>query len=125
MTTTPNHPDEIPPRPDEDPDTQPAPGPADGGEPTPSDVEPDPGPESGSSFSAPSEGLADPTAGQTGPVAPKPDAGEESVPDAPDDDVRTHEADFSAAGGYDDRQADGMPGAARPTPEEYVEEEGR
>ena len=40
----------------------------------------------------------------------------------PPDDQRSHPSDF-ASGGYDDRQEDATPSAARETPEDYAERE--
>jgi hypothetical protein len=64
----------------------------------------------------PPSGLADPNprAGHGDPPTARPPK------NAPPDDERAHEADFATTD-HDDRQEDAMPGAARETPEEFVE----
>ena len=72
-----------------------------------------------SSATAPAPGIAD--AAREEAAAAKAGVGEPPQPLAADQ--REHPADF--ADGYDDRQEDALPGAARETPEEVVEGDER
>jgi hypothetical protein len=109
MTNTPNDPGERPQN-EADAELEPI-------EPEPSD-----------SLTTPSQGMSGEIAGMDGNLAPPSNRRDDQPPSdgdpmPEDDDELDRPADFAAPGGWDDRQEDGVPGAPRETPEEYVARE--